>query len=86
MAQHLKTCKGGMQHGFTKSKQQQSMANFKARAKANKAWQGVGRWLLPRPTLDAPAWASNGLKILLAKSGGQINLKPQTNLLVSKCD
>ena len=75
MAQHLQTCKGSMQHGFTKGKQQQSMANFKAKAKVDKAWQGVRRWLLPCPTLDAPVWASNKATILLAKNSGQIDPK-----------
>ena len=79
MIQHLKTCKEGMQHGFIKGKQQQGMANFKAKAKEKKARQGVGRWLWPRPTLDAPAWASNKLRILLAKNGGQIDSKLQIN-------
>ena len=86
MAYHQKTCKESMQHGLIKCKQQQSKASFKAKAKAVKAWQGVGRWLLPRPTLGAPAGASNRLKIHLAKNDGQIDPKPQNNLLVSKCD
>ena len=83
MVQQLKTCKEGMQYGFIKGKQQQGMASFKAKAKAE---QGVGRWLRSRPTLDAPAEASNRLKIHLAKNSGQIDPKPQNNLLVSKCD
>ena len=86
MAQHLKTCKEGMHHGFTKGKQQQSMANFKVKAKEKKTRQGDGRWLQSRPTLDTLAWASNKLTNLLAKNSGQINSKLQINLLISKCD
>ena len=44
MAQHLKTCKEGMQHTLTKDMQQQSMANLKAKKQGKEGT--VGCWTL----------------------------------------
>ena len=64
-----------MQNKLIKGKQQQGMASFKAKAKEDKAQQGVGHWLLPRPTLDAPSCASNKSGNFPARIDAQIDSK-----------
>ena len=65
-----------MQHGFAK---EPTVTKHGEQQNKGKARQGVGRRLMPRPTLDAPASVSNTLNSLLATNRGQKDSKKYEN-------
>ena len=55
------------------SQKKQKIAKHGRHENKSKAKQGVGRWSMPRPTLDAPDGASNTLNFTSVKRGRQID-------------